>query len=286
MATNVLFSNFRQDNTTEQLLYLDLITESIQIYGHNIYYIPREGYSSMDKLFGELANAKFSSAYLIDMFITNVEGYEGDGDFFSKFGLEIRDSSNFVVSWRTFNRFVPNSIRTRPREGDLLYVPTLQKLFEIKFVEEELLFFSLGRTTPYIYELRAEAFRFSNENIETGVQDVDQVAIDSGYAQQLYLSTGSGNYIIGESVSQANNTYTAKITDWDPIAKIVTVHNIVGSTQVNIPLVGAVSNTRYLIAVTEDMDKVARDDNYDNRILQTEANTIIDLTETSPFGSP
>lgn len=267
-------------------MYLDLITESIQIYGENVYYIPREGYASMDKLFGELANSKFTSAYLIDVFITNVEGYEGDGDFFSKFGLEVRDSANFVISWRTFNQFVPNSIRTRPREGDLLYVPILQKIFEVKFVEEELLFFSLGRSNPYIYELRCENFRYSNENIATGVDDVDQVAIDAAYSQELFLSTGSGDYIIGETVSQANNAFTAKISDWNGLSKILTVHFISGEAQANVALVGTISNTSYMIAVTEDMDTVARDDMYDNRILQTEANTIIDLTETSPFGSP
>lgn len=287
MATNHYFSFFA-DNSPESLLLLDLITESIQIYGHNIYYIPREAYSdgNIDKLFGEIANSKFTSAYLMEMFIANVEGYEGDGDFFSKFGLEIRDSSNFIVSWRTFNRYIPNTIRTRPREGDLIYVPILQKLFEIKFVEEELLFFSLGRQNPYIYELRAETFRYSNEKIETGVDDIDAVEVESGYTQEIYLSTGIGNYIIGESVAQNGTNYSAKIVDWQPSNKILLVQNIIGVADNSLPLIGNISNTQYLIAQTEDMDKANRDDMIDNRIIQNEANTIIDLTEVSPFGMP
>jgi hypothetical protein len=175
MGTNHYFNNFSPGVINEQRLLEDMIVESIQIMGHDCWYIPRDAYDTVDQILGESVNAKFTRAYAIESYIANVEGYEGDGDFFSKFGLDIRDTSNFIVSYRSFNRYIPSVITVRPREGDLIYVPLMRKLFEIKYVEEELLFFSLGKRHPYIYELRCEVFRYSNENIITGVEEVDEV---------------------------------------------------------------------------------------------------------------
>lgn len=289
MPTNPYFNNFSAVSTTEQELLEDLITESIQVYGHDVQYIPRESYTSIDKLFGEDVTSKFSKSYTIDVFMANVEGYEGDGDFFSKFGLEVRDSSNFVVSYNTFKKWIPSSVRTRPREGDLIYVPVLQKLFEIKFVEEELLFFSLGRNNPYMYELRCEDFRYSNEDIDTGIDQVDSVAENASYTIEIYLGSGAGNYTIGETVYQGSvdtPDFSGKLVDWNPSSKVIKIINIKGTTDTTYPIIGKTSNTQYYISVTEDMDSVQEYDYYDNRIIQTEANNIIDLTETNIFGDP
>ena len=143
MATSVHFNNFSPAYTNEQRLMEDNIVESIKIMGHDCWYVPREGFNEVDSLFGENPQSKFERAFNVEMYLANVEGYEGDGDFFSKFGVEIRDTSNFIVSRKSFERYIPSNIAVRPREGDLIFVPTLQKLFEIKFIEEELMFFSL-----------------------------------------------------------------------------------------------------------------------------------------------
>ena len=129
MAVSHYFNNYSGVATNEQRLMEDVITESIKIMGHDVYYIPREGFNATDILFGENPQSKFERAYHMEMYLANVEGYEGDGDFFSKFGLEIRDTSNFVVSRLTFEKYVPSSLAIRPREGDLIFIPVMNKIF-------------------------------------------------------------------------------------------------------------------------------------------------------------
>ena len=260
------------------------------MYGHNVYYMPRETYDQMDKIYGEDTASKFSRAYVIEMYIANVEGYEGDGDFFSKFGLEIRDTSNFVVSRRSFQRYVPSTLAVRPREGDLVFVPVLNKVFEIKFVEEELMFFSVGKRDPYLFELRCEAFRYSNENINTGVEEVDIIENLTSYTQEIVLGSGTGNYIIGETVFQganlASSTVSAKVVDWNPQTKKVLVINIRGVFSSNASVIGETSGVVYNATDTDTLGDYSEVDQYDNKNLQNEANSTIILVEKNPLGLP
>lgn len=260
------------------------------MYGHNIYYLPRESYDQMDEIYGEDAASKFSKAYVIEMYIANVEGYEGDGDFFSKFGLEIRDTSNFVVSRRSFERYVPSTLAVRPREGDLIFVPVLNKIFEIKFVEEELMFFSVGKRNPYLYELRCEAFRYSNEDINTGVEDVDIIENLTSYSQEIVLGTGTGNFFIGETVYQganlASSSASAKVVDWNPQTKKILVINIKGVFSGNTSVTGETSNVTYGATDTDTLGDYSTVDQYENRTLQNEANNTIILIEKNPIGLP
>ena len=268
----------------------EVVTESIKIMGHDVYYIPREGFNETDILFGENPQSKFERAYHMEMYLANVEGYEGDGDFFSKFGLEIRDTSNFVVSRLTFEKYVPSSLAVRPKEGDLVFVPVMQKLFEIKFVEEELMFFSIGKRTPYIYELRCELFRYSQESLNTGVEEVDHVEHTLGYTIDMDLNNGSGNYNIEERVYQGANlaysTASADVKDWDPITQKIQLINIIGQFQANANVIGSTSNTIYNVSIFDDLGDNTDYDTYDNRNIQTEADAFIDFSEINPFGKP
>jgi len=136
---NVYFSN---QVKSEQDLYEDLIIESLQIYGQDIVYIPRSEISR-DEILNE-SYSKFEDAYTVEMYIENQEGFEGDGDLLAKFGLEIRDQATFIVAKRRWDKQVSkwtNSIR--PLEGDLLFLPLSNSLFEIKFVEHEQPFYQL-----------------------------------------------------------------------------------------------------------------------------------------------
>lgn len=290
MATSVYFNNFSPAVINEHMLLEDLIVESIQIMGHDIKYLPREVYDQSDDVLGESVNSKFTRAYGMEMYLANVEGYEGDGDFFSKFGLEIRDTSNFVVSRRSFERYVPSSIARRPREGDLIFVPLLGKIFEIKFVEEELMFFSLGKRLPYMYELRCEVFRFSNEDFETGDEEVDDIEHSAAYTINFNLSTGSGNYFKDEIVYQGANlasaTATAEVKHWIPETKNLEIINVKGNMIAAANLTGASSNAKYMVASLDDLADLVDYDDSDNRVIQTEANTFIDLSEINPFGVP
>ena len=290
MATSHYFNNFSAVRTGEQRVLEDLVVESIKIMGHNCWYVPREGFNASDYLYGENPQSKFQKAYLMEFYLANVEGYEGDGDFFSKFGLEIRDTSNFIVSRRTFERYLPSAIAIRPREGDLIFVPLMNKIFEIKFVEEELMFFSIGNRNPYIYELRCELFRYSNEEISTGVDVIDKVEADVGYTISLTLNNGSGNYNIGEQVYQGANlnvsTASAVVKNWNPSTKDILLINIKGDFSPSSNLVGQNSNTRYRVSTTDILGDYNGYDMFENRQMQTEANNFIDFTENNPFGLP
>jgi hypothetical protein len=272
------------------MLLEDLIVESIQIMGHDIKYLPREVYDQADDVLGESVNSKFTRAYSMEMYLANVEGYEGDGDFFSKFGLEIRDTSNFVVSRRTFERYMPTNVASRPREGDLLFVPVLNKIFEIKFVEEELMFFSLGKRNAYIYELRCEVFRFSNEDFETGDEKIDDLEHAAAYTVSLSLGTGTGNYHKNEIVYQGANlayaTASAEAKHWIPETKVIEVINVKGEFTANANVIGSQSNTIYRLSNSDTLADLVDYDDSDNRVIQTEADTFIDLSEINPFGVP
>jgi len=269
----------------------DLVVESIKIMGHDVIYIPRESYNSDDDIFGENAQSKFDRAYNIEMYLANVEGYEGDGDFFSKFGLEIRDSSNFVVSRRSFERFIPTNIASRPREGDLIFVSLLNKLFEIKFVEDELMFHSLGKRLPYIYELRCETFRYSGEDLNTGVEEVDGIEEKNSYTVTLDVSGGSGHFYNGEWVYQGANleyaTAKAEVANWFPSNNKIQLFNIYGSFDTGSNLIGNSSSTIYNVASKEIMSSnFVEFDYFDNKPVQDDGEDFIDLSETNPFGTP
>ena len=270
----------------------DLIYESIQIMGHNCYYIPRESIDDIDFVFGEASKARFKQAYLIEAYISKVDNFDGDGDFFSKFGLEIRDNSNFVISRRAFKKAIPSSIRERPQEGDVLYVPVLHRMMEIKFAEQEVMFFSLGKRLPYAYELRCEEFRYSNETIDTGVEEIDQVEEDNAFSLKLQLAAGNGNYLDDEVVYQsANNNYDfafaeAIVRDWNAANNTVDIIQITGTFRSNTSLIGKTSSTsRNVVSVPTGLEDNAKYNFSDNEEFDTDTTLILDLTEINPFGT-
>jgi alpha-acetolactate decarboxylase len=267
-----------------------VIVESIKIHGHDVYYLPREQWDDNDPIFGENIQSRFERAYQMEMYIANVDGWEGQGDFFSKFGLELRDNSNFVVAKRTFDKYMPTKITIRPREGDLIYVPVMMKMFEIKFVEERLLFFTRGNKIPYMFELRCEAFRFNNEKISTGVDVLDSVNDTAAYSVQISVS-GTGNYNIGETVYQGtgilSSTSSARVVQWNPNSRKLDVNNVIGTFDPAYgQVIGSESNTRCSIIDSDTMGDHVYYDFFNNRDIQVEANTVVDLSETNPFGNP
>lgn len=141
------------------------------MYGHDLYYLPRTRVND-DTILGEESYSKFLSHYMVEMYIKNVEGFAGQGDFLSKFNLEIRDQVTFTVARRTFSDEVgAYTSFVRPREGDLVYFPLNNKLFEIKFVEHEAIFYQLGSLQTF--DLTCELFEYSNEIFNTGISTID-----------------------------------------------------------------------------------------------------------------
>lgn len=295
MPVNRYFNNFPGQNhfNNEHRLMEDVIVESIEIMGHQVYYIPRESFDNGDMIFGEYSKSKFNKAYGIEAYLANVEGFEGDGDFFSKFGLEIRDSSNFIISRRSFSRGLPTSMRQRPQEGDLVYVPVMHRMFEIKFIEKKLMFYSLGNREPYIYEMRCEMFRFSEDEIATGIEEIDQVAEENSYTQLLnVLTSGFGSYIDGETVFQspdgtwANNTAHATIKEWEKANGKMYIYDVTGAFTAN-ALYGNTSAASYSVTtVADERNDYVTFDIFDNMNLDTGADLILDLSEVNVFGTP
>lgn len=171
MAQNFYFNNFT--NSGEQRLIEDLIIESIRIYGLDLWYMPR-ALGSLDDLLNEDDLPIFDQAYMVEMYVKNVEGFEGDGDFLSKFGLQIRDSMTLTISMRKFTEDVgAYNEAVRPKEGDLIFFPLNRKIFEIKHVEHESIFYQMGSLQTY--DLRVELFEYSNEVFTTGIVEIDSL---------------------------------------------------------------------------------------------------------------
>lgn len=182
MPTNVFFNNF--GSSQEQNLIENLIVESIKIYGHDVFYCPRT-LVDKDTILGEDASSKYDKAFEIEMYIRNIEGFEGEGDLLSKFNLEIRDRITFTLAVRTYD----NEVATvegagRPNEGDLIYFPLNKKIYQIKFVEHEAIFYQLGSLQTY--DLQCELFEYSNEILNTGIPDIDVIEQNYSIATTNY----------------------------------------------------------------------------------------------------
>lgn len=165
---------FTHGTKNEQYLLEDLIIESISIWGQEFYYIPRT-LVAKDDIFGEDRLSQFKNAYNIDMYLENVDGFEGQGAFIQKFGLMMEQSATLTVARRSWERLIGKNgnsiIPNRPAEGDLLYYPLTKGLFEIKFVEHQDPFYQLKKL--YVYRLQVELFQYSSEKIDTGIEAID-----------------------------------------------------------------------------------------------------------------
>lgn len=175
MATNFYFNNFQ--NSQEQNLIEDLVIESIKIYGHEVWYCPRT-IDNEEKIFKEDELATFNNAYSVEMYIKNVEGFEGEGDFLSKFGLQIRDRITFTVSRRSFTDEVTGL--TRPREGDMIFFPLTSKGYVVRFVEHEAIFYQMGSLQTF--DIVCELFEFNQETFSTGVDIIDDTYNNLSFA--------------------------------------------------------------------------------------------------------
>ena len=307
MPTNFYFNNFPADHITqEQLLVEDLVIEAMQIHGMDVYYLPRtirDG-NEIDYLFGEDTLKEYKTAYPIEMYLENVSGMDGEGDFISKFGLEIRDELSMLVARRRFRYSTGPTNLVRPREGDLVFIPLVNDFFEITFVENEndqAMFYTLGRGrggNVYLYALKMKKFVFSNEIISTGVETVDEQIRDHYRRSQLSFSSagGAGTFVGDEIVFQspdrtlANATAQAIVHTWTPGAnRKLDVYRVIGSFANSSNTIGATSGAYYITVAGQNndvLDNNVFEDIVDNNRIQTEGEGIIDFTEINPFGEP
>tara|TARA_R100000995_G_C3477162_1_gene121619 strand:+ start:63 stop:1511 length:1449 start_codon:yes stop_codon:yes gene_type:complete len=200
----VLNSYFLQGSPGEQTLMQDLVNEHIKIHGIEVYYLPRKIFKT-DDIIKEIQSSKFDDSFLIEAYINNVDGYAPDSDIMTKFGLRLKNEVNLTISRERFEDFISpflegisSGIRegqitgftfgdliTRPKEGDLIYFPLGERLFEIKRVEHEKPFYQLGKL--YTYDLSCELFEYENEFIDTSIAEVDNQLKDEGYITTIDL---------------------------------------------------------------------------------------------------
>lgn len=298
MATSNYFNNYKA-KYNEQRLVDDLISESIKIQGFDAYYIPNNNAIARDLLYGEDPVKKFTSAFPVEMYLSSVMGHEGQKDFFSKFGLEIRNQVHVLVSRKAFYQRTPQTTYLRPLEGDLVYVPFLNgggELYEIKYVDQNKDGFTLGRKNPYYYELEMEKFKYSQEVISTGMADIDIAVTDSAYTLHLDMDLNiSGNpYTLREQVFQSvdneigNANATGTVQAWDSVTGVLSVTNISGEflTDINWPVIGSSSGAVHYFngAAIDPLDNPSHLEPYANKLIETDSETYVNTTETNPIG--
>tara|TARA_B100001758_G_scaffold214677_1_gene199899 strand:+ start:5320 stop:6726 length:1407 start_codon:yes stop_codon:yes gene_type:complete len=206
---------FLQGAQSEQRLIQDLINEQLQIYGVEVTYIPRK-YVRKQTIIEEVQSSKFDDNFALEAYVNTYEGYSGAGDVLTKFGVSLRDEVVLTISKERFEDFISPflesedadeiEVASRPREGDLVYFPLGQRLFEIKFVEHEKPFYQLGKT--YVYEIQCELFEYEDEVIDTGIEEIDEQVQEEGYITTLQL-VGSG--VTATATAAANTGYVREI---------------------------------------------------------------------------
>ena len=302
MATNVYFS---PKVKTEQNLYEDLVIESLKMYGQDVIYIPRQ-LISRDEIMNE-DYSKFTDGYTIEMYIETSEGFAGEGDLLGKFGVEIRDQATFVVSrkrWENLVGVYNNSINdTRPSEGDLVFLPLSKSLFEIRFVEHEQPFYQLNNLPTY--KLECELFEYSNEELETGIREIDELQERFSYQLEFVMNNGSGHFAPGETVRQNTGLVdsnsqpiyvTGEVVQFSVTAGIGTLIliNEIGSdgtarkfkiSQLAADiLTGLDSGATWYFNQDADDQAMKGDVFAQNKDFETDGDSIIDFSESNPFG--
>lgn len=290
MARNIYFSDKVR---AEQQLYENIVIESLKIYGQDVYYLPRTLVAE-DRVLGEDIPSTFDTSYKIEMYIENTEGFDGEGDLFTKFGVEIRDEATFVVSRRRWNNTVSavnNQIGgERPREGDLIYLPMSNSLFEIQHVEHEQPFYQLGNLPTF--KLRANLFEYTGEDLDTGILDIDGIEQTDAYTFQLNLNSITGSFNVGNTVQQtlaSGTIVSGEVSGWNDssnVLSIVHVGNNDAEGSFHIPVSGlsvtevGTGSTGTVASVTE---LLLGSDNEQNTDF---GGSFLDFSETNPFGDP
>lgn len=287
MATNPHFS---YKNRSEKNLYEDLIIESLQFYGQDVYYLPRE-IVNQDNIFLDDVPSRFSSKYKIEMYIENTEGFDGEGDLFTRFGIELRDQATFVVARKRWTQLIGNNLAEknfRPREGDLIYLTLSESIFQITKVETESPFYQISQLPTF--RLQAELFEYNDEDFDTSIENIDIIEYEGAYTYKLTMDSASDGFITGETIAQTFDNYTMKgeVTFWSDSGNELRLahvgatdgkyHEFTTTTQ----LVGETSGAVATPSLVEELQNIQKSDQstyFDN--FETD---FLDFSESNPFG--
>jgi len=294
MARNTYFS---QGSVGEKDLYEDMVVEALGIYGQDVYYIPRDIISS-DDIINETIESKFTDSYLVEMYIENTDGFDGDGDLLGKFGLEIRDQVSLIVARRSFSRATRGSDMIRPKEGDLIYIPLSKSLFELKFVEHEQPFYQLNNLV--VYKLQCELFEYRGEDIDTGLGLIDDVQTIHEATTSIGITyTSTTKFEIGEEVNITfadSSVGTSEVLGFDEdqtpivlnLGTLSVVDGTVNKIKIGDTIVGTKSAAAATVAAEEDLtSEIYSNDAFDDAAdFEAINNNYLDFSELNPFGEP
>ena len=288
---------FSDQVKSEQNLYENIIIESLKIYGQDVYYLPRTLVNE-DRIFGDDVPSQFNSSYKIEMYIENIEGFDGEGDLFSRFGVEIRDEATFVVARKRWSQTVgkyQNEISSvRPNEGDLIYLPLTKKLFQINHVEHEQPFYQLGNLP--LYKMRCQLFEYNDENLDTGVDTIDAIERTNAYEYILNLNATSVANRIGDTATQILDSASglqmvgevSRWSDSDQNLHLIHIgatdgkyHEFVTSRPITISGDYRVDSDFTILTITEN-NKISN--NEQNNDFSDLSDDFLDFTEDNPFG--
>lgn len=236
-------SYFKHGTSVEQNLFEGLKIEAIQVMGRKVYYLPRQ-VQTEDLVLGEDVLSKFSLAIPIEMYMENFQGFEGDREMFSKFGIQMNNSYKLVVSQKRWEKEIKTLFdndpsngealfdvinNRRPQEGDLIYDPLIKFLFEIKFTDHDQEFYQLGKN--YLYTLSCEAFQYQSESIETGIAEIDSFENESldllknqlmsEMDEAFLIEPWCDSYLIMDTVDTVETHYMEHGTDFTPVAEAI-----------------------------------------------------------------
>jgi len=317
MATNHYFNHYGT-NTPDQRLVESIVIESIKSYGIDVHYMPRTEVNT-DSIFGEDRISKFEDARMVEVYIKSIDGFEGDGTFVSNFGLEVRDQITFTIARRRFQElnFETGNRDKEPLEGDLIFFPLSDSLFEIKHVQDTNVFYQMGGLQTF--DLVCELFEYADEAIDTGIEELDKIEREESYSIKFTLGTGAGTFTVGEQVYQGstgygNSSIKGEVFDWNSSTSLLTVGNIIGTfdednQMYEYPFSIALEDDTTLLledettntpnsstegklffesgasyATTSFDDKVISTDAYANNVgIETVGDSILDFKEGNPF---
>ena len=275
MPTSVYFD---KGTFGEQNLYEDLIIEQLKVFGHDVYYMPRTLVKE-DKLFGEDVLSQFNDAYMIEMYMEEVEGYGGDKELISKFGLEIRDEVNFVVSRRIWENTISGDanliVSSRPNEGDLIYFPRIEKIFQIDFVDHDDPFYQVDNLP--VYKLSCSTFEYSHEALDTGVTAIDDIETEASLDALFYQFTLEQPGTLNEYMGLEFEVGYVDLETATDSGYLVSETDTYNGNMI-------METGDYIVSEAYVIDTI--DPEAKNEFIETEADLILDFTEKNPFGEP
>ena len=292
MAVNHYFSQVVKG---EQRLYEDIIIESLKIYGQDVYYLPRDIVNE-DTILGEDVQSRYNSSHKVEMYIENTDDFDGEGDLFTKFGVEIRDEATFVVSrtrWKEMVLRYDNEMTgTRPLEGDVIYLALSKSFFKITHVEHESPFYQLSNLPTY--KLRCEKFEYSDEDFDTG-RDLDAEVEKYAYQYTMVMDSAGPGYTTGETATQtlSDGTITSgEVYSWNDSSntlKLIHVGNDSGNFANLVTGIAVLGNDSRAYCtpttVTQGIESTNTEMNDEFDTTATDM-SFLDFTESNPFGDP